>query len=211
MGHQPTGRAEALALVQQMLLAAGARNAEGVLECYAEDAVAVSQAFGEVRGRTAVAATWSTLTPSPAESPEPRLRGGSGFLQTRRADRRHHAARDQISRAGADNPPGASQTIAGDGRRQNAERRTPNAERRTTTRRTPDANDERRTSLRHCRRRHALLRRLLERERELDQLRLAARHAGEADAERRRLGVKPAGNAGVGAFGTSANGTMTVG
>ena len=42
----------------------------------------------------------------------------------------------------------------------------------------------------HGRRRHALLRRLLERVRELDQPRLAARRAGEAHAERRRLRVE---------------------
>ena len=44
-----------------MLLAAGCHDAKRVLECYAEDAVAVSPVFGEVRGRAAVAATWSTL------------------------------------------------------------------------------------------------------------------------------------------------------
>ena len=45
-------------------------------------------------------------------------------------------------------------------------------------------------SVRADRRRHALLRRLLERVRELDQPRLAARHAGEADAEAARLRVE---------------------
>ena len=44
---------------------------------------------------------------------------------------------------------------------------------------------------RRRRRRHALLRRLLERVGDLDQLRLAALRADEADAERRRLRVEP--------------------
>jgi ketosteroid isomerase-like protein len=44
-----------------MLLAARGHDAARVLECYAEDAVAVSPVFGEVRGRAEVAATWSTL------------------------------------------------------------------------------------------------------------------------------------------------------
>jgi sigma-B regulation protein RsbU (phosphoserine phosphatase) len=61
MAQQPTRRDEALALIQQMLLAARGHDAARVLECYAEDAVAVSPVFGEVRGRAAVAATWSTL------------------------------------------------------------------------------------------------------------------------------------------------------
>ena len=39
--------------------------------------------------------------------------------------------------------------------------------------------------------------------RQLDQPRLAAGRAGEADAERRRPASKPSGNGGVGAFGTS--------
>ena len=50
-----------------------------------------------------------------------------------------------------------------------------------------------RNTLRRRRGRHALLRRLLERVRDLDQLRLAALRADEADAERRRLGVEPGG------------------
>src|SRR5690348_13591770 len=44
--------------------------------------------------------------------------------------------------------------------------------------------------LRELRRRHPLLRRLLERVGERNQLRLAARHPGEADTGRRRLGVE---------------------
>ena len=43
------------------------------------------------------------------------------------------------------------------------------------------------SDLRHRRRRDAFLRRLLEGVRQLEQFRLAARHAGEADAERREL------------------------
>ena len=42
-------------------------------------------------------------------------------------------------------------------------------------------------------RRDSLLRRLLERERQRDQLRLAARRAGEAHVERRRLRIEPGG------------------
>ena len=61
MAHQPTRRDEALALVRQLLEAAGRRDSERVLGCYAPDAVAVSPVFGEVRGREAVVATWSTL------------------------------------------------------------------------------------------------------------------------------------------------------
>jgi ketosteroid isomerase-like protein len=61
MADQSTGRAEALALVQQLLRAAGSRDAAGVFDCYAPDAVAISPFFGEVRGRDAVAATWTTL------------------------------------------------------------------------------------------------------------------------------------------------------
>ena len=61
MAQHPTRRDAALTLVQQLLLAANGHDAARVLECYAEDAVAVSPVFGEVRGRAAVAETWSTL------------------------------------------------------------------------------------------------------------------------------------------------------
>ena len=61
MAHQATPRAEALALVQKLLRAASLRDAVRVRECYANDAVAVSPVFGEVRGGDAVAASWSTL------------------------------------------------------------------------------------------------------------------------------------------------------
>jgi ketosteroid isomerase-like protein len=61
MTHQPTGRDEALALVRQLLAAASRRDGDRVRQCYAENAVAVSPVFGEVHGRTAVAATWQTL------------------------------------------------------------------------------------------------------------------------------------------------------
>ena len=55
---------------------------------------------------------------------------------------------------------------------------------------------------------------LLERERQRDQLRLAARRAREADAKRRRLGLESRGNAFVpvpAGTGSRANGTVTVG
>ena len=54
-------RVDERALVQQLLRAAGSRDAARVLDCYAPDAVAISPVFGEVRGREAVAATWTTL------------------------------------------------------------------------------------------------------------------------------------------------------
>jgi serine phosphatase RsbU (regulator of sigma subunit) len=61
MADQSTPRKDMLALARQLLFAAATRNPQQVLECYAPDAVAISPVFGEVRGREAVAATWSTL------------------------------------------------------------------------------------------------------------------------------------------------------
>jgi ketosteroid isomerase-like protein len=61
MAHPSTGRDEALALVRRLLFAASKRDAAGVRQCYAADAIAVSPVFGEVRGRDEVAATWQTL------------------------------------------------------------------------------------------------------------------------------------------------------
>ena len=54
-------RAEALALVQRLLDAAGSRDVDAVMACYADDPTAVSPVFGHVRGRAAVAATWQRL------------------------------------------------------------------------------------------------------------------------------------------------------
>jgi len=61
MADETTSRAEMLALVRRLLFGAASRNAQQVLECYAPDAVASSPMFGELRGREAVVATWTTL------------------------------------------------------------------------------------------------------------------------------------------------------
>src|SRR5438874_1685016 len=54
-------RAEALALVQHLKDAGRRRDLPYLMELYADDAVAVSPVFGEVNGKTAIAATWQTL------------------------------------------------------------------------------------------------------------------------------------------------------
>lgn len=54
-------RKDALELIRQLLDAAGRRDFERVMECYAVDAVAVSPVFGELRGRAAVGETWRRL------------------------------------------------------------------------------------------------------------------------------------------------------
>lgn len=54
-------RDAAMALVRRMLQAAGARDVHRLSTCYAENAVAVSPMFGEVRGRTNIVASWETL------------------------------------------------------------------------------------------------------------------------------------------------------
>jgi serine phosphatase RsbU (regulator of sigma subunit) len=61
MADEPTPRAKALALIRQLLYAAASHNAQRVLDCYAPEAVASSPMFGEVRGRDAIVATWTTL------------------------------------------------------------------------------------------------------------------------------------------------------
>ncbi len=50
----------AIALVMRLVDAAARRDLSEVMCCYADNAVAVSPVFGEVRGRTAIATTWGT-------------------------------------------------------------------------------------------------------------------------------------------------------
>jgi ketosteroid isomerase-like protein len=54
-------RDEALAIVQRLLNGARRGDLDAVRDCYAEDAVAVSPAFGHVRGRDAILQTWARL------------------------------------------------------------------------------------------------------------------------------------------------------
>jgi ketosteroid isomerase-like protein len=54
-------RDESLALVQRLLNAGRRGDLETMRECYAEDAVALSPAFGEIRGRDAILASWARL------------------------------------------------------------------------------------------------------------------------------------------------------
>ncbi|HEX7139175.1 MAG TPA: SpoIIE family protein phosphatase [Vicinamibacterales bacterium] len=54
-------RENALALVRRLLTAARGRDLAEVRECYAEDAVAESPAFGEIRGREHIVDSWGTL------------------------------------------------------------------------------------------------------------------------------------------------------
>jgi len=54
-------REEALALVWRLLGAARRRDLPEVRDCYAEDAVAESPAFGEIHGRDGIVASWGTL------------------------------------------------------------------------------------------------------------------------------------------------------
>jgi ketosteroid isomerase-like protein len=54
-------RESVLALVQQLLTAARARDLVRLREIYAADAVAISPVFGSVRGRDAIVETWQTL------------------------------------------------------------------------------------------------------------------------------------------------------
>src|SRR5262249_29186228 len=54
-------REYALELVQHLKDARVHRDVARVVDLYAEDAVAVSPVFGEVRGRAAIGATWQTL------------------------------------------------------------------------------------------------------------------------------------------------------
>ena len=54
-------RDEALALVQRLLDTARRHELPQLMDMYADDAVAVSPVFGEVRGRQRIGATWQTL------------------------------------------------------------------------------------------------------------------------------------------------------
>ena len=54
-------REDALALVRRLLTAARRRDLTEVGQCYAEDAVAESPAFGEIRGRDRIVDSWGTL------------------------------------------------------------------------------------------------------------------------------------------------------
>jgi len=54
-------RGEALEMVQQLKEAGGRRDLAPLMALYADDAVALSPVFGEVKGRTRIAATWETL------------------------------------------------------------------------------------------------------------------------------------------------------
>src|SRR5712692_11473150 len=54
-------REQALALVQQLLDTASHRDIPRLMDLYADEAVATSPVFGEVRGRAAIAKTWETL------------------------------------------------------------------------------------------------------------------------------------------------------
>jgi serine phosphatase RsbU (regulator of sigma subunit) len=54
-------REDALALVRRLLTAARRRDLPEVGDCYAENAVAESPAFGEIHGRDAIVASWGTL------------------------------------------------------------------------------------------------------------------------------------------------------
>ena len=54
-------REEVVAFVRQLQEAANAHDLSRLMDFYAEDAVAVSPVFGEVKGRAAVVGTWETL------------------------------------------------------------------------------------------------------------------------------------------------------
>lgn len=54
-------REDAIALVRQLIESVGRRDLDGVVRHYADDAVAISPMFGEVRGRENIAATWKVL------------------------------------------------------------------------------------------------------------------------------------------------------
>src|SRR5881409_763583 len=55
------GRDAALAIVRRFREAGGSRDLSLMADLYADDAVAVSPIFGEVRGRDAIVATWGTM------------------------------------------------------------------------------------------------------------------------------------------------------
>src|SRR5262245_21771242 len=54
-------REDAVALVRRLVEAGVRRDVQGLMELYAEDAVAISPVFGEVRGRANIVATWEKL------------------------------------------------------------------------------------------------------------------------------------------------------
>ena len=56
-----------LALARELLDGARRHDISGMMELYAEDAVAISPVFGEMKGRAAIAATWETLFSTAAE------------------------------------------------------------------------------------------------------------------------------------------------
>src|SRR5690349_12035951 len=60
-GVDSAPREEKIALVQRLLAAAQRRDLDAVTGIYADDAVAVSPIFGELRGAAAIAASWDTL------------------------------------------------------------------------------------------------------------------------------------------------------
>src|SRR5262245_1299864 len=61
-GGQPlVSREDALALVRRLLIAARAKDLATLGDCYADDAIAESPAFGVVRGRDNIVGTWATL------------------------------------------------------------------------------------------------------------------------------------------------------
>jgi ketosteroid isomerase-like protein len=55
-------REDALALVRQLVDSARRRDISRLMDAYADEAIAVSPVFGEVRGRAGIAATWETLS-----------------------------------------------------------------------------------------------------------------------------------------------------
>ena len=57
----PISREEALALVGQLQDATGRRDIARLMEFYAEDAMAISPVFGEIKGREAIAATFTRM------------------------------------------------------------------------------------------------------------------------------------------------------
>ena len=57
----PLRREDALEIVRRFRAAGGRRDTSALRDLYADDAVAISPVFGEVRGADAIAATWGTM------------------------------------------------------------------------------------------------------------------------------------------------------
>jgi predicted ester cyclase len=57
----PLRREDALEIVRRFRAAGGRRDTSALRDLYADDAVAISPVFGEVRGGDAIAATWATM------------------------------------------------------------------------------------------------------------------------------------------------------